>query len=585
MKQTEQETERAAETSQPVSPVHAHRPDIDALFDAEQDGLDPDLSADPAPKPLSPASRRRILIAIAVLITLGLLAVLPPLVNVNRYRRRIATSISASLGRPVHLDSVTLTLLPTPGFVLTNFVVDEDPAFGAEPVIRANTVRATLRIRSLWQRKVEFSRISLVEPSLNLVHAPAGQWNIESILVQASRMPVIPTEATHDEHLQRFPYIEATGARVNFKDGLEKKPFALTDAEFALWLPEPGRWRVRLEAHPARTDTAAADTGLLKLEGTLGKAPTLGEVPVDLTAAWQAAPLGAASWVLVGRDAGLRGEMTLRAHLAGTLGTSSLTTRLELRRLRRADFVPPRSLDVDLACQAEAHDALHRFEHLACAWPAANGTGGFSVTGRLADVRHPITSAAIDARWTNVSAAGLLDVLRIATDHIAPDLHAAGTISGDLHCCEQGLPNASGTASSNNLRVALNGAKPFLDHAGLHGSLRAETLTLDPLPLDLGAAQPAMLTLAADRTALHLLLTGPALRARLADLAQALPPFGEGIDTVLPATPAPAAPGPAAPESPIRLNLTAIRPWGAPQIWTEAIPPRTKPKSRRHPRR
>src|SRR5579859_2339185 len=68
------------------------------------------------------------------------LAVLPPLLNVNRFKRRIVTS----LGRPVHLDSVTLVLLPFPGFKLENFVVAEDPAFGSEPVIRANEVEATL---------------------------------------------------------------------------------------------------------------------------------------------------------------------------------------------------------------------------------------------------------------------------------------------------------------------------------------------------------------------------------------------------------------------------------------------------------
>ena len=30
-------------------------------------------------------------------------------------------------GRPVHLDRVSLNLLPLPGFILENFVVEEDP--------------------------------------------------------------------------------------------------------------------------------------------------------------------------------------------------------------------------------------------------------------------------------------------------------------------------------------------------------------------------------------------------------------------------------------------------------------------------
>ena len=63
-----------------------------------------------------------------VLAVLLLLALTPPLLNVNRLRRRIADSMSASLGRPVHLDRVTVHLLPVPGFTLENLVVSEDPA-------------------------------------------------------------------------------------------------------------------------------------------------------------------------------------------------------------------------------------------------------------------------------------------------------------------------------------------------------------------------------------------------------------------------------------------------------------------------
>jgi len=90
--------------------------------------------------------RKRLVIAACVLLALVVLALLPPLINVNRYQRRIATSISRSLGRPVHLDSVSMNLLPLPSFTLENFVVSEDPQFGAEPVMRADEVTATLRV-------------------------------------------------------------------------------------------------------------------------------------------------------------------------------------------------------------------------------------------------------------------------------------------------------------------------------------------------------------------------------------------------------------------------------------------------------
>ena len=101
-----------------------------------------------------PGIHRRFLFLWLAFAALVLLAIVPPLISVNRFQHRIATSISQSLGRPVHLDRVTLNLLPLPGFTLNNLVVDEDPAFGSEPIIRANSVRATLRIRSLWTKRV-----------------------------------------------------------------------------------------------------------------------------------------------------------------------------------------------------------------------------------------------------------------------------------------------------------------------------------------------------------------------------------------------------------------------------------------------
>jgi AsmA protein len=94
--------------------------------------------------------RRYLLLWIAIFVLI-LLAIVPPLISVNRFQRRIATSISQSLGRPVHLDRVTLNLLPLPGFTLENLVVDEDPAFGFEPIIRANSVRSSASTRIVFE--------------------------------------------------------------------------------------------------------------------------------------------------------------------------------------------------------------------------------------------------------------------------------------------------------------------------------------------------------------------------------------------------------------------------------------------------
>ena len=92
------------------------------------------------------------LIVVAALIVLLLLAIfLPPLINLGKYRRSITASMSAALGRPVYVGGMQLRLLPMPGIVMSDFTVDEDPAFGYEPALHAHSVVASLRFSSLWR--------------------------------------------------------------------------------------------------------------------------------------------------------------------------------------------------------------------------------------------------------------------------------------------------------------------------------------------------------------------------------------------------------------------------------------------------
>ena len=75
-----------------------------------------------------PSPRRWIVLAALLLAVVAF--VLPPLVNISRYQHRIADAIGRSIGRPVHISSVRLRLLPLPGFEFSDFSVKEDPHFG-----------------------------------------------------------------------------------------------------------------------------------------------------------------------------------------------------------------------------------------------------------------------------------------------------------------------------------------------------------------------------------------------------------------------------------------------------------------------
>lgn len=545
-----------------------------------------------------PGAFRRFLPLWMILAALLVLAIVPPLISVNRFQRRIATSISQSLGRPVHLDRVTLNLLPLPGFTLDNLVVDEDPAFGYEPIIRANSVRATLRLSSLWTKRVEFSTISFTDPSVNLVHLANGKWNLESILLQASHIQAAPTAQKNAGPAPRFPYIEATGARLNIKLNQEKIPLSFTDAEFALWLPNPQQWNLRLQAHPARTDTTVSGAGTIQIEGTLGRAASLREVPIHLQGEWTDAPLGGATRVLFGRDAGWRGDMGLSANIQGTIGHSAVEAKFTATNARRADFVPKRPMTIELECLGTATNLFHSFNDVRCSWPPAGSSGAqmLIASGSVPDIRN-LDSAKIDISVPGIPADTLLDWLHIVNERVPSDLSMGGTLTGGVSYHPSSVsptrwqgemlitgaklvsPQAGPPLITGN--VALRSAPEPMTKAHSRAKsvpppLSSSTFVLEPTALALGGKDPAMLDGRFDASGYTLHLVGMASSSRLLALSSALPNLGDGLAKVVPQN---------HPAGLFHIDLTAVRPWAGVQVWTEtpSHPATRHSRGARHP--
>ena len=228
----------------------------------------------------------------AILLIVLLAVLVPPFVNVNRYRKRVTEAISRALGRDVTVSRIALKLVPRPGIVLSDFVVAESPSYGAEPMLHADSVTAFLRLTSLWRGRLEIGTLDLDGPSLNLVRRADGHWNVEELVERASQVSSAPTTKSRPEARPRFPYVEASSGRINFKLGDVKKSFAFTDADFALWLESESQWGIRLEARPMRTDVDVHDTGTLKLDGRFQRAASLPDTPLDLKLTFSGGPLG-----------------------------------------------------------------------------------------------------------------------------------------------------------------------------------------------------------------------------------------------------------------------------------------------------
>ena len=363
------------------------------------------------------------LLLAALAIALAIIFI-PPLLSIGRYKSRITQLVSASLGRPVRLSSVELRLFPRPGFVLTDLTVDDDPAYSAEPILHATSVTAAIRLFSLWRGRLEISTISVDEASLNVVRRTDGLWNIDPFF----RTAAARTAGAAQDTVPPMPYLEATNSRVNIKNGLEKLPFSLVNADLSFWQENPGDWRLRLRGQPARTDVSLdlADTGIVRLEARLQHAVDIRLMPVHMEMEWREAQLGQLSRLVVGSDPGWRGDLTGQMQLDGTTESAQVKTRLSATNVHRAEFAPADALDFDANCAFVYHYSYRSVENIACDSPL--GDGHIKVAGDLPSNTPPKLS--VDLQKIPVSA--LLDILRTLRSGIDPGLEAQGMLSGQL---------------------------------------------------------------------------------------------------------------------------------------------------------
>lgn len=289
--------------------------------------------------------------------------VLPFVININRFHRQVRQTLEAEFGRRVSLGAMSLRLLPSLGIDAEYVTVEEDPAFGAEPFIRAEKLACDVAPWRLWKGRVEFSRLAFTRPSINLVKNADGRWNLAAFLEHAgarSSAGVAP-RAT-------FSSLVLDDARFNFKVRDEKKVYGLVDTDARLQRAAQGRWKLELEGTPFRSDRALTEAGTLQLRGELGPLRgAYGELPFELRLRVEKAQLADLLVLFLGREYGVLGRVQGEAQLAGTPRSLRVEGTAEVGDIHRWDLLaPPRApiwrlryrLAVDAATGTARLDAL-----------------------------------------------------------------------------------------------------------------------------------------------------------------------------------------------------------------------------------
>lgn len=265
----------------------------------------------------------------------------PPLVRVERYRRQLKSELERELGRPVDFGKVSVRLLPRPGFSIENVLVGEAPEFGSEPFARIDRVDCDVRWQSLWHDQFTFDRLVLERPSFNLVRNDAGVWNVRSLLVRPSppAAPAGPAAglASPGGHL----ILEADDARLDFKVGANKKPFAVTRVRGRLDLDiVKGSVSFRLAGQPIRTDLSLPTPGQVEAEGNWTPGENLSG-PLAATVRTQGTLLYDWAPIVTGRNPDLYGIVDARTDLRGSIYAFQFEASGAVRQVRRLALPPP----------------------------------------------------------------------------------------------------------------------------------------------------------------------------------------------------------------------------------------------------
>jgi uncharacterized protein involved in outer membrane biogenesis len=115
-----------------------------------------------------------------VVIVVGLIIVVPRLVDIDRYRPQVVARLQEETGKPVEIGRLALTILPQVSIRVDDFALGNPPGFPKGDFVRAQRIYAVVDAGALWNRQVVITSLQLDKPTINLLSDIRGKWNFEN---------------------------------------------------------------------------------------------------------------------------------------------------------------------------------------------------------------------------------------------------------------------------------------------------------------------------------------------------------------------------------------------------------------------
>ncbi len=391
---------------------------------------------------MKPIFRRTLWAAFLLLCVLLVVILAAPEIEADAWRGRFVQELSRALGRPVAVQSVRYQLYPAPGLAASNLVIPEDPAFGIEPLAYVTELQVGVKLLPLILGRLEVSSVRLVDASVNISRTDERGWNVGRLLLGMA------TAARSGSP----PALELRACRVNYRFGLVKSSYYLSNVDLDLQPPSESRrgmtWS--FEGSPARTDRAEQGFGRFTGEGSWS--PARGpDGSVEIGVELETSALSEVITILAGQDLGLQGRVSSRARLDGPLNKISVQGQFEFIEVDRAGLFGFRGKQFKLPLEGTLNLPGQSFELHLAARPVE------SVPPPI-EIVLSSTDTLIDPRWKaeflfkSFPAATLADLSQRLGLGLPPGMEVTGDVDGSLAFQRSGPASGQITVKTATLR-------------------------------------------------------------------------------------------------------------------------------------
>lgn len=274
----------------------------------------------------------KIVIGLGVVVSLliGLVLLLPFIIDLNKYQDQYRPLIEEALNRKVMLDDIRLTIWPRLGARVAGFTVVEDPAFGTGPFASLASVDVGVKLVPLLSGKVEVEEITLREPLITVIKNKNGVLNASTLGRKGVAIPERPSRApvpSPDGPLKILALlavdrVSIAGGKVTYRDVSQSQPveYVLQDMEFLLrsvHLGETPSIHLAMLVQPLSLPVS--------LDGTFGPL----KETADLDAINLQLALGKTNFAITGKTAGQHMSLNVTAPV---INTAHLPMTLPLKK-------------------------------------------------------------------------------------------------------------------------------------------------------------------------------------------------------------------------------------------------------------